>query len=164
MKKNVLTLLILFCGILLSGGLQAQREIQFLYDNSGNMTSRVIYIPTPPATQTENPAEPVDENEETENTDTTEVKKSEVFSDQLGNQDIKIYPNPTTGKLVIDIPSYKTNSNDRIDIVDMNGALKQRISPLSSSNTVNLESYPAATYIMLIHINGETTQWKIVKQ
>lgn len=160
--KRYQLLFVLLSMFVLSINANAQCEIQFSYDNSGNMTNRVI--PTPPATQAENPTDPGDKNNETENTDTTEVKKPEVFIDQLGNQDIKIYPNPTSGKLVVDIPVYKANSNDRIEIIDMQGALKQSFSPLSSSNVIYLNSYPVGTYVMLIHINGETSQWKIVKQ
>lgn len=156
--KRYQLLFVLLSMFVLSINANAQHEIQFSYDNSGNMISRVITLPV---NQAENS---VDQNNETENTDTTEVKKNEVFSDQLGNHDIKIYPNPTTGKLIVDIPVYKANSNDRIDIVDMQGVLKQRISQLGSSNTIYMNSYPAATYVMIIHINGETIQWKIVKQ
>ena len=167
MKKNVLTLLVLLCGLLLSGSVQAQREIQFSYDNSGNMTSRVIYIPTPPttpATQAENPADPVNQNNETDNTDTTEVKKPEVFIDQLGNQDIKFYPNPTQGKLAVEISNYDLNAKGKIQVFDMGGRLVQNISNLSQQLEVDISNEPAGSYIMVIVIGQEKSEWKIIKQ
>lgn len=172
MRKKIFTISVLLCSLLLSGSLLAQREIQFSYDNSGNMTSRVIYFPSiPPSlelvdnstgTSDEN-HEPGDNNNADNGSDEKTVDKK-IFDDMLGNQQIKIYPNPTMGNLVINIPAYQVNPNDRIDIVDMQGVLKKQILTLSESNTIDISSYPPATYIMLIYIGGETTQWKIIKQ
>ena len=161
MKTTILFIITILCSILLTLSVKAQREIRFSYDNSGNMTSRTIYIHTPPAIEaadTDN--SPVD----TEDENDTKTEEEKVFKDIIGNQYIKIYPNPTTGKLVVEIPNYINNSKDRIDIVDMQGTLRQRVSPLEASNTIILNSLPAATYIILIQIDGETTQWKIIKQ
>lgn len=169
------------CSLLLTVSLKAQREIQFSYDDAGNMTSRIIYMPASVPENMEQPNisdYPNQTNEinsevnsdNSNNTDNTEqsdndgVNKQENYFDQLGANQVKIYPNPTKGKLVIDLPAYQGNSNDRIDIVDMQGKLMQRIAPISSSNTIYINDYPPATYIMLIHIGEENTQWKIVKQ
>ncbi len=162
MKTTIIFIITILCSMLLTLSVKAQREIRFSYDNSGNMTSRTIYIHTPPAIEaTDTDNSPVDTDDENDDTKTGEEK---VFEDIIGNQDIKIYPNPTTGKLVVEIPNYINNSKDRIDVIDMQGTLRQRVSPLEASNTIILNSLSAATYIMLIQIDGETTQWKIIKQ
>ena len=110
-----------------------------------------------------NTTEYTTDNSTTDNNNDSDTE-DQIFEDIIGNQNIKIYPNPTSGRLVVDIPNYSHNAKDYIDIYDMNGSLKKRISPLSASNTIYIHEYTPATYIMLIHISGETVEWKIIKQ
>jgi hypothetical protein len=138
-----------------SASLKAQREVHFTYDNAGNMTSRkIIDLSTPEK------AENKDNADNTENTNDLD----NFYEDFLGEQEIKIYPNPTKGKLVVEIPSYQYNSNDKIEIVNIQGSMIMRIQPISTRNTISFQEYANSTYILLMYINGKSTEWKIIKQ
>jgi len=158
---KTLSILTILCGLLLAGSTYAQTKISFTYDDAGNMTSRkIIDFSIPPLPEQVNE----DSNNSEENEDNITEFVDEIFNDKLGDQDIVIYPNPTKGKLIVAIPDYEFGTNDRIDVISMQGSLLKRITPLSSSNTVSLTDYANATYILLIQIDGKVTEWKIIKQ
>lgn len=171
MRINILILFVFLYGLQFSHSVKAQKEINFSYDNSGNMISRVIYLPEKVIeekdTLTTNSAKPdgkISDQDIDDETEQPEKENIDNYKDQIGSVQIIIYPNPTSGKLIVEIPNYEINSNDRIEIIDMQGVVKHRIYPINSSNTIYMNDYPKAIYAMIIYIGGETTQWKIIKQ
>lgn len=134
-------------------------EIVYTYDDAGNRTKReYIVIPADP---------PALENEEVDNpgeSDENEEVQPEVYEDLLGEQQIKVYPNPTRGKLAIEIVNYNFNESGSIQVFDMGGRLVQNITNLSQSMEVDITSEPAGSYIMVIVIGKEKSEWKIIKQ
>lgn len=135
----------IFVGIF---SLKAQREINFQYDASGNRTERTIYLP---------PGNAIDDTQISSNFE-------ELKEDQLAQRDIKIYPNPTRGQLRVDISGIDFNSSDYIAVYSLKGTLIKRLSPVQSSNLINLDSYSSGIYVMIVGLNDETVKWKIVKQ
>ncbi|AEA42337.1 T9SS type A sorting domain-containing protein [Fluviicola taffensis] len=83
---------------------------------------------------------------------------------QLGIQDnslsnVKIYPNPTTGKLFFD---GLTTMNASIEVYDLNGKLLLTQENTSSKGSISLEMLDGNIFIVKIHENGMTTQQKVV--
>ncbi|MBN2777770.1 MAG: T9SS type A sorting domain-containing protein [Bacteroidales bacterium] len=134
---------------LLSGvfSLNAQRKINFQYDASGNRIERTIYLPT------------ANSINQALISDFAEFKVDKIVA-----RDIKIYPNPTKGQLRVDISGLEFSSKDFIAIYSIQGSLLARISPVQSSNYINLESQSPGVYLMVINLDEETVKWKIVKQ
>ena len=144
-KPLICCVVFIFLGIF---NLKAQREINFQYDASGNRTERTIYLP---------PDNSVNDSQFSFNF-------AELKEDQLAVRDIKIYPNPTKGQLKVDISGIEFNSSDYIAIYSVKGSLLKRLSPVQTSNLINLDTYSSGIYIMIIGLNDETVKWKIVKQ
>jgi len=149
MKKLIYILLAVICGMLFSESLKAQREIQFAYDVAGNMTSRTILMP---------------QNTTEDNSDLDVADVLEEYTDEIDEHVINLYPNPTKGKLVVEISNYQTNTKDKIVVYNMHGQLLKQISTLSNSNLIDLSSNSSGTYILKIFLGDKSTEWKIIKQ
>ncbi|MDM8160142.1 T9SS type A sorting domain-containing protein [Labilibaculum sp. K2S] len=151
MKNIILTiLLVLFgtiCGI-------NQNNINFAYDAAGNRVSRTITLG---ATQTVINGG--------ENEKLSFEKSEDFFTEVLAEKEIKIYPNPTRGKLRVDILGYEDlDSNSSIQVFTTGGALLYKSNTPSQTNDINLSNKPAGLYLMVIIIAGEKSTWKIIKQ
>ena len=132
------------------------QDYKFEYDNAGNRTKRK-YIdlgdPTPP--------EIIEKDNVNGNAKET---KEKVYEDLVAEKQIKIYPNPTYGLLTLEIVNYNAIDKGSIQVFDLSGRLVYTVNQLSSSMEINLTSEPAGTYIMIIVIGNEKSEWKIAKQ
>ena len=77
--------------------------------------------------------------------------------------DIKVYPNPTTGTITIDLSSHKGITG--ITIKNINGVGLKNITNINSSSiTTDISSLPPGTYFMLFtNASGQQFVKKIVK-
>ena len=134
--------------------------IEFYYDAAGNRVMRkVIGVAVPIAPQ---PNDTTEFNISSE--DVTEPVLPEVYEDFLAEKQLKIYPNPTRGRLKIDMVNYNLSDNGSIQVFDMGGRLVRSINNLSESMEVDITAEPAGQYIMIIIIGNEKSEWKIIKQ
>ena len=90
MKNFLVTVFLLLTPILLVG----QNTIKYSYDAAGNRTERTIILATKSAI----------------------VQSDTIFTDQLAERDIKIYPNPTDGFLKVEIGNTEGIKNCTITI------------------------------------------------
>jgi len=162
MKRKILCLL-WFAIPLLS---MAQSQVQYEYDASGNRVKRqvVIPLPAPPAPQdsmeTKMPA-----SNELETVHFQNVEATELYSvEKIAQTEIKIYPNPTTEKITLEISTWKDLQMGIFKLFSLNGQLLQEQPVHSATTTVSLSGLPAGTYILKVNINNRTEDWKIVKQ
>ena len=150
MKYTLLILTTLFVFLFTSNNTFSQRKVKYTYDKSGNRLSRVI-------SGDNNLKEELDtEKEELDTEKEINEEDSEII--------IKSYPNPITDYITIQFEDYEVSENDHIEIVDLQGALKQVIKPLQATNTIDLKNYTKGIYLMLIHTKGNITEQKIIKQ
>jgi len=136
-----------------------QHPIAFEYDAAGNRIKRnVVYLPVSilkskfKSTGTED-AQPEDQQKQEE---------QEVVKDMIGEMTINIYPNPTTGRLRVEITGTETSAD--ITVVDINGKEILKNTDFGTSGTVSLSEYASGTYIMRIDVGGEVSEWKVVKK
>ncbi|NJM17207.1 MAG: T9SS type A sorting domain-containing protein [Bacteroidales bacterium] len=119
-------------------------KVAFTYDGAGNRTSKTITM-----TSTSNPKSAEEEPGQ--------------YTEELGGATLTIYPNPTQGQLTIDLGGAEFE-NGQVQVLDYTGRQLQR-QPLAGDRTnVDISAYPAATYILLIEVDGKATQWNIVKK
>ncbi|PKQ67136.1 hypothetical protein BZG01_08535 [Labilibaculum manganireducens] len=87
-----------------------------------------------------------------------------VGIEELIKKNISIYPNPTKGKLVIDLhENFNYSTNIQVKLFDSAGKLilyKQ----LEPTTTLDLTSYPAGLYFVHFINQNEAVSFKIVKQ
>jgi hypothetical protein len=86
------------------------------------------------------------------------------YTDKLGDISLKIFPNPTTSIITVQIDGMEDKIGGIIHLYDLSGAKidEQRLS--SHRVEIDMSSYPAGAYLATVLINGKTKYWKIVKQ
>ena len=142
--KQILLLSLLWIGFYPM--LHAQQDkVKYGYDAAGNRISRTIVL-APRST----PA-PIEEKP---------VVYTEVFSDIQ----VKIYPNPTDGRLKMEIFNLPEGQTANIWIFTMNGRLIRSFKDVSNMVNIDISGQPAGVYVMNIIAGEFRTEWKIIKK
>ena len=152
MKKIILTV-VLFLSVLFVYG---QTRSTYTYDASGNrIGKKVIQLLA-------------DKSTEYENEDEAQTEETIVYSEFLQNIKVNIYPNPTKGRLTVELNSEEILPEVKISVYNMNG---QRIhenkmppSDYISKSTVDLTGHKTGMYVMKIETGNYVSEWKIIKQ
>ena len=142
MKKFIcLFILMLFAA---SYNISAQ-NVSFTYDNDGNMESRYTVTLKSSTHQAE------------------EEAPSEITSVDLGKQKITVYPNPTHGKICVEIAHLNPMEKNIIHIFNSSGHLL-KTKKIESERTY-LEIHGAqGAYLLNIQLGTNISKWKIIKK
>ncbi len=117
-------------------------RIVYTYDASGNRTSS---------------REIVFRGQGSEDNDSTPRR------DNLSLRRITIYPNPTEGELKVEITGGESFEGSSITIYGASGTVVYYNDEIGALNNIDLTQYPKGIYLMIIRIDGETSNWKIIK-
>jgi len=176
MKK--FTLLLCFALPLLCVA-QNQLAREYSYDAAGNRTScAVIYLapplpapPTPPdstesdALQVTGDALQVTSDELQVTGDELQELSNDYFVELIGQTEIKIYPNPTTEKIMLEFSGgVEMHGRASLRLFTLSGQLLQEQPVYSSTTIVSLAGFANSVYILKVQINGITEDWKVIKQ
>ena len=151
--KKYICLIIIFIGALsFVKGQQLKREYD--YDNAGNRIVRKV------VTITSQKSSPGHKSANSQ----SEAGDEEFYEDKVGDISLKIFPNPTTSVVVLQIEGKQDEVDGTVMLYDLSGAKigEQRIT--SYRTEVNMSSYPTGAYLATVMINGKVSYWKIVKQ
>jgi len=149
--KLIYPFLIIIALCFVSGSeLYAQTIISYNYDDAGNRVQRKIVLNTQAAQSTKS--------------DSISKEKKKVYEENVGDQKVRIYPNPTRGQILVEISGYDKNANSGLYLYNLSGTLLSSISPISGSDPLDLSAYPIGTYILKIVIGNKKNEWKIIKQ
>lgn len=120
------------------------QNVKYSYDSAGNRIKREIVMNTKSSYK--------------------EASTAEYFSEMLSEKNIRIYPNPTKGKLKIEIANY--DNSDRCIIRIVNASGQQILSTQSTSRWIELDISSRANgiYILYISLNKKESTWKIIKK
>lgn len=118
----------------------------YTYDDSGNRKMRQ-YIQLKSAT--------VPEGEGL-------AEKQQILEDALGGHEIKIYPNPTKGRVTVSINGLEKQAA-KVYVFNTQGKLITENDFTGPENTVDLSGQPAGMYLMKIVVGENSTDWKIIK-
>lgn len=91
-------------------------------------------------------------------------QQQEVFEGTLDKREIKIYPNPTKGNLVVEIPFNDEQPQLTLQVYSMRGTLISEQLATSETTIVDLNRQPAGMYILRIFSGQSVSEWKIVKE
>lgn len=129
---------------------QTNATVVFNYDVDGNRTS-LNYVIIRVEEDLESVLEGVDKDLSTNNDD--------IF----GEINLNVYPNPTSGYLVLSSNSQDQVQDVKAKLLSLRGdVVEERV--ISTGDTeFNLSSYPAGIYFLSIEFNGEKQLYKIIK-
>lgn len=144
MKKNVLILIIVAASAIVAHA-QNPVPLEITYDAAGNSIARKV-MQLSFATGMNN------------NSDTT------YYVDQLQTVQLKIYPNPTKGKISVDINGLDDRTERNIRIFDFQGRILYEKSSTEQHLDIDLSAYPTGNYIIEVVANNEHTTWKVIKE
>jgi hypothetical protein len=151
---------------------QQQLRVTYEYDASGNRTIRkTLTMNAPP----QSPSAPQDSTlTDPFNTDELTSLASlqlpnlatepEFFIEKIARVEIKIFPNPTTEKITLQIAGWEDLQTGMFKLFSLSGQLLQEQPVHSSTTEVSLAGLSRGTYILKVHINHRTEEWKIIKQ
>ena len=172
MKKN-LTFFLLFAIPLFC---MAQNPLprEYYYDAAGNRTLRKVIefpllTPSLPEDTTDNTQTPPNNSEETLTTLTSlesfesAPPASPYFFETLAQTSIKIYPNPTTEKVTLEISGWETLQTGVFKLNPLTGQLLQEQPVHSLTTTISLAGLSKGAYILKVQINSHLEDWKVIK-
>ena len=149
-NKSVLIGVFLIYGMLAFGQRDVMKRV-YEYDAAGNRVMRSVFVLKSPSQKSMDNAD-------------EEAKEEYSFVDNLEDIKIRVFPNPTTSTVSINIENVEVLHNGVIQIYNVTGT-QLRTQTISALNTsIDLSSYPAGIYLVNITINGKETKWKIVKE
>ena len=118
-------------------------SIVYTYDGNGNRVSRIITLGSGYK---------------------SDFGHNEEFTDNIGDVDVTLYPNPTQGQVKV----VFTDTDDKIslsyEVYDFSG--KQIIDNPSAQpeNIIDLSNQPGGIYIIRIKYGNNKREWKIIKE
>ena len=138
--KNLLLLLSIFASSLC---MQGQNKLKYAYDAAGNRVKREIVV-----NMTKSALSP----------------ESSIFTEELAERIVKIYPNPTKGQLVIEISDVENAKSASLTLYNLSGQTIARVKVQSNSTDLDISSKPDGVYILQINIDGKLSSWRIIKE
>ena len=149
MKKAIF--IICFIQLICSLGLKAQTNylVMFRYDADGNRTGISWML--------------LRSDGNTFANDSTYTTNKEL-SETVGEIDISIYPNPTTGYLVLSSNNCDNNQFLKATLTSFRGETLEERTLSSYQIEFDLSRYSAGIYFLTVECNGDKQLWKIIKK
>ncbi|MDR2425243.1 MAG: T9SS type A sorting domain-containing protein [Prevotellaceae bacterium] len=158
--KNLFLLMAL---MILPIGLSAQ-AIEYEYDASGNrvkrsISTRSMEIDTALLYQTV--ADSID-MDKMNDFDLIVHSDDENVEDKTLN--VKVYPNPTSGILDVEVDNLQANQRARLEIYTFAGRQVKRIERLQNRQSLDISNQPAGIYLFRIVVDEKSATLKVIKQ
>ena len=129
--------------------------IGYDYDAAGNRVRRKVIDLVPSFA----PPAPQDSTE----TDYVAPQTADYFVEKIAQTEIKIYPNPTTEKITLEILGWEDLQTGVFRLFSLTGQLLQERPVHSFATEVSLAGLPRGAYILKVQINNRTEDWKVIK-
>jgi hypothetical protein len=142
MKKSIIYIL-LTIGCFLKAN--AQYTIEYVYDNSGNRTSRTI-ITLPAHSSTPNDTIP-------------------PAIGEIGERKVELFPNPTKGRLTVRISGGKEDETCLFTLFNTSGVqIYQDKQNGQGEHPIEMMQYNSGIYILVINVGKDRLSYKIIKE
>ena len=89
--------------------------------------------------------------------------KRKPDSENLGQHRITIYPNPTDGRISVEITGSGSLEESAITVYGIMGNMVYNDSEIDVENEIDLTTCPDGMYILVIKIGSDIGIWKIIK-
>jgi len=146
---------------------------EYAYDAAGNRTARAVIEMncTPPAPQDSIFTKDIEGKQAglpqhaglLQQVGLPQPPTADYFVETISQTEIKIYPNPTTEKITLDIAGWETLQTGVFKLFTMSGQLLQERPVHSATTEVSLSGLASGAYILKVQINDRIEDWKIIK-
>lgn len=143
MKRILIVLLMSFISVLMF--CQENKGFEYIYDKAGNRKARIIIslTKTLKSSTIDNP--PVEHN--------------------IGPLEVRIFPNPTQGNLLVDIQNGDAENEYYLYLYDSSGKLLiEKVQQGDGGKQLNLSSFSSGIYILLLKTPIGKMEYKIIKE
>lgn len=89
---------------------------------------------------------------------------SVYYIDNVQDYTIKIYPNPTSSLIYVDIEGDNADKNATLSVYNISGSLLHTKQITGNSTIVDLSNYPVGAYLVIMQLKNEKTTWKVLKK
>lgn len=90
------------------------------------------------------------------------IASNAVSTDELLNEPIKVFPNPSANNITIDIPEFE--GAYQFQLFDITGSIIEQDNLMQSKQKIDLETVPPGTYLLkVIKDDKQSKTLKIVK-
>ena len=133
---------------------QNNLERVYDYDASGNrICSKILVVKNLQTTV---------DSTDIENQDQFET--APYYTEQLGDIQLNIFPNPTTQMVTVQITNYVDFTEGTLKLYSLNGQFLRQYSITSSEIRIDLSDCAKGVYVLKLHINQQKDTWKIIKE
>jgi len=84
-------------------------------------------------------------------------------SDEIGEQKVTIYPNPTKGHFQVELKLMDEKLKNYFIIYSLSGTKIQQNKISNVLTDINISSYPSGTYLLDIFLGDKVSRWKVIK-
>ena len=164
---------IIIVAVMLSHWVWAQEKttiISYSYDAAGNRINRSLIVIDPKIDTTINKEDSIFYSGVEDNSingeqklmgDATTIQQQ---IDLIAEYDLKVFPNPTEGKLQLVIGNYSNALQGKIRLYQLTGSLLLTQKTISNRNIIDLSGMPVGSYMLELVIAGKKVVWKVIKQ
>lgn len=147
LKRTFALFLLVVAGICLHA--QSPVPVEISYDAAGNRIIRKVLL--------------LSKSSGSKGYGETEADKISYYTDWMKTVQIKIYPNPTFGKVYVDMCGFESNTQKTIHVLDSKGIMIYEKTCDEPMVEVDLSAFPAGYYIVELIADDERTGWKVIK-
>ena len=147
-----------------------QTYIEYLYDDSGNRTDRQIVMSAKIAdTSLVHKDSLITHNDSLMHNDSihqptlTAANNNVLFTEQVGEIKVSVFPNPTNGKLTLKVNSIQELTDAKYFIYTESGVLLTQSVFDNTEQVVDFTTFSVGNYILKIMFKDTNKTFKIVK-
>ena len=135
-------------------------QVNYTYDANGNRISRYVVL-----------TEQVSPNNNQQKEDSIYFKEDMIYyelssnyTEQLGEQTLTIYPNPTGGAFAVRVTNMPEGLKRKMILYSMSGKEVFHKEDFDELTEIDVSAQQNGTYLLKIMLGDKRTTWKIVKQ
>ncbi|MDR2037912.1 MAG: T9SS type A sorting domain-containing protein [Bacteroidales bacterium] len=166
MKNHRFRQYLLLLPVMLLGYQVNAQQVKYRYDASGNRKNKeLISVSNLTSRNSLKSARKDIPESEWDISEAVFGESSVVPSEEaLKERKVTIYPNPTKGKLRVDITGGTIPEKSLFILHAATGNILKQQTGITATNLMDISSFPAGIYILRIILGEEVSVWKIVKE
>lgn len=96
--------------------------------------------------------------------DTIDESSEFYHLEKVGNIELQVFPNPTSGKIRIRVINDHEIQNGTMILYSIDGRIINQVHIINSQIEIDLSGYADGIYFLTLQINKSESNWKIVKK